>query len=169
MINNKNEDIKIIDGIYYKRCEICFEYFRTKKSHLTRRKTCGKECDGNRKKSMYIGKNNPNYGNRGENNPLYKGGYINKYGYRLIKKPNHPNANKDGYILEHRYIVSKHLGRPLEEWEIVHHKDGNRLNNEITNLEVMTREEHSYLHSYDYEIIRDSLGRIVGLSRRTIK
>ena len=167
MITDKGGSIKIVDGAYYKKCEICLTYFRTKKSHLDRRKTCSKECDANRKRRMYVGNSNPNYGNRGERNPLYKGGYINKHGYKLFKKPEHPNAGKDGYILEHRYVMSEHLGRPLEDWEVVHHKDGNKLNNEISNLEVLTKEEHSYLHSKDYDIVRDYLGRIIGLKRRT--
>lgn len=136
------------------------KYFLTKKSHLQRRKTCSNRCDGDRKSVIYKGEDNPNYGNRGESNPMYKGGYISKYGYKLIRKPDHPNARQGGYVFEHRYVMSKHIGRPLREDEIIHHKDEDRLNNEITNLEIMTRSEHSKLHMEDYEIIRCDLGRI---------
>lgn len=158
--------VKIKGGVYYKKCEICGEYFRTKKSHIIRRKTCSKECDGVRKSKMYKGERNPNYGNRGELNPLYKGAFINQYGYRVLHKPQHPNANKDGYILEHRYVASNKIGRPLKDDEIVHHIDGNRLNNNPSNLQIMDRSEHSKLHNKDYEIIRDKLGRIVGKKRK---
>lgn len=40
------------------------------------------------------------------------------------------------WMLEHRYVMSLHLGRPLSRSESVHHLDGNRLNNELSNLEL---------------------------------
>lgn len=50
------------------------------------------------------------------------------------------------YVLEHRHIMAQHLGRPLRKDEIVHHKDGNRLNNNLENLEVLSPSQHSLLH-----------------------
>ena len=47
---------------------------------------------------------------------------------------------------EHRYIIEQMIGRKLGRDEVVHHIDGNRANNEISNLAVMTRGEHSSLH-----------------------
>lgn len=47
---------------------------------------------------------------------------------------------------EHRVVVEKILGRPLKPWEIVHHKDGDKTNNDPENLEVMTRSEHIREH-----------------------
>ena len=59
-------------------------------------------------------------------------------GYILVKAPEgHPHARQDGSILEHRLVMEGSLGRYLEEWEIVHHKDGNRSNNIIENLELL--------------------------------
>lgn len=46
----------------------------------------------------------------------------------------------------HRYIMEQLLGRSLASDEIVHHKDGNKLNNSLDNLEVMSRSEHTKLH-----------------------
>lgn len=139
--------VEVVNGKYFSECVVCGWYFLTKKSHLKRRKTCSTACSGFRKKSMYAGKRNPNYGNRGESNPIYKGGTITNYGYKKVKAHEHPNADKFGYIFEHRLIMSKHLGRPLLSSEHIHHKDGNKLNNDISNLEIITLEEHSRLHS----------------------
>lgn len=69
---------------------------------------------------------------------IYKeNGYLVKYenGY-----------NKKGNVKIHRAIMEEKLGRRLSPDEIVHHKDGNRLNNDISNLEVMSRGDHSRLH-----------------------
>lgn len=46
------------------------------------------------------------------------------------------------FCLEHRYVMAQILGRPLEVWEVVHHKDGNKLNNAPNNLELVTRQSH---------------------------
>lgn len=47
---------------------------------------------------------------------------------------------------EHRVIAEQKLGRPLKRGEIVHHKDENILNNDPSNLQVMTQAEHMRLH-----------------------
>lgn len=49
--------------------------------------------------------------------------------------------------LKHRKVMEEHLGRKLRRDEIVHHKDGNKLNNDIANLQVMTRAEHDAEHN----------------------
>ena len=43
--------------------------------------------------------------------------------------------------------MENHLGRLLDENEIVHHKDGNKKNNDVSNLEVMTASEHASCHA----------------------
>jgi len=73
-------------------------------------------------------------------------GYSIEQGYAKIWNPKHPMARKDGYVLEHRLIMANHLGRLLKEWEHVHHKNGNRLDNRIENLEVVDKNEHPYRH-----------------------
>lgn len=47
---------------------------------------------------------------------------------------------------EHRIVAEQKLGRSLRPGEIVHHIDGNFLNNDPDNLAVMTQSEHIRLH-----------------------
>jgi hypothetical protein len=67
-------------------------------------------------------------------------------GYVLIKAHWHPKCQKDGYIYIHRVIMEARLGRFLEDNEIVHHKDEDKMNNHWDNLEVMTQSEHAREH-----------------------
>jgi hypothetical protein len=62
--------------------------------------------------------------------------WVNSAGYVCEYIPNHIQASKDGRVLLHRKIISDQLGRKLESFENVHHKDGNRLNNHPDNLEL---------------------------------
>lgn len=67
-------------------------------------------------------------------------GYVNRAGYRVISKLDHPNAygkgGSRGRIFEHTFIMSEYLGRPLNKNERVHHKNGIRNDNRIENLEL---------------------------------
>ncbi len=68
-----------------------------------------------------------------------------EYLYAVVKE--HPKATKYGYVLHHRVLMENELGRLLLDTEVVHHKDHNRHNNDISNLQVMDRYEHNRHHA----------------------
>lgn len=70
-----------------------------------------------------------------DNRPLVplrerRGRHIDR-GYVLIFEPKHPNARRDGYVAEHTKVMAARLGRPLERFEEVHHKNGIRHDNRL--------------------------------------
>jgi hypothetical protein len=67
-------------------------------------------------------------------------------GYIGIYMPFHPNAASDGYVMEHRLVMERCIGRYLCENEVVHHINYNRSDNRIENLKLMTASEHMSLH-----------------------
>ena len=69
------------------------------------------------------------------------GGYIIKRIY------NDPNFSTIGYTLQHRYIMSKHLGRKLLKDEMVHHIDMDKTNNDINNLWLCDASQHQIAHT----------------------
>ena len=69
-------------------------------------------------------------------------------GYILVYAPMHPHANTRGYVYEHRLVVEVlSIDRVLNKDEVVHHKNGDRKDNVLSNLEVMSRSEHAILHA----------------------
>jgi phage FluMu protein Com len=73
-----------------------------------------------------------------------KGDYI----YAIV--PDHPRATKNGYVLEHRIVMENHLGRMLTEEELVHHKNENKRDNNIANLEITDKHEHARNHGFTH-------------------
>ena len=78
---------------------------------------------------------------------FHKGYTITWNGYIMVKCPNHPHCDGKGYVREHILVMEKYLGRYLTEDEVVHHIDENKLNNDISNLQLMTKYEHKCYHS----------------------
>lgn len=70
-------------------------------------------------------------------------------GYRYRYAPDHPLAigTKKLYVAEHRLVMESVIGRLLFNFEVVHHKDENTLNNSPDNLELMSASEHSKHHA----------------------
>lgn len=68
-------------------------------------------------------------------------------GYKIIKNKEHPHANKQGYVLEHRLVMERHLDRYLTKEEVVHHRNEIKSDNYIENLFLFPNDElHRCFH-----------------------
>ena len=112
------------------KCDNCgndFEIFPCYLKRERKHRFCCKSCEAEFK----------NFQNSVEQ---WKGGHISKStGYRYIRV-------NGVQIEEHRLIMMKHLGRELNSDEIVHHLNGNKIDNRIENLCLMSNEEHAKMH-----------------------
>lgn len=71
---------------------------------------------------------------------------ISTHGYRkILVGVHHPKADSKGYAYEHQLIAEHKLGRRLLPNEIVHHIDGNRLNNDPSNLDIVPSIRHHFV------------------------
>lgn len=122
---------------------------------------------------MHSGENNSQYGLKGYLNPSWKSDErISSYGYKLIRRLDHPFANCDGFVFEHRLIAEEFLltdecsvevdgKRYLSPEYCVHHIDHNKLNNSVDNLIVMKKGEHVSLHNKMTDRQRNSKGQYI--------
>jgi len=129
---SKNKKEKSVCELKKCNCQLCESIFTTK-NNLTA-KYCSDKCRSlarYRKMTGYPVKSprvRSQYGN----------GYVNKCGYRAIYR-DHPNANsRTKIILEHVFVMSEMIGRPIRKGETVHHKNGVRHDNRPENLELWT-------------------------------
>lgn len=115
------------------RCSECGAIKVVKPSRARYFKTCSKSCW----KRMMLGHAPSNY----------KGGRMVHKGYILVLEKGHPQADRDGYVPEHRLVMEKHLGRFLRGEEVVHHKNADRGDNRIENLQLAeSQSEHMRIH-----------------------
>ena len=67
--------------------------------------------------------------------------------------PSHPYSDSKGYVPEHRVTMEEYLKCYLDpKKHFVHHRNGDRADNCLENLEVMSPSEHSRFHSYNRSI-----------------
>ena len=80
-----------------------------------------------------------------ERNPDWKGGKTISQGYvEISSRAIGPKRKR-----EHQLVMENFIGRELHENEVVHHIDGDKLNNNINNLALMDKSAHSRLHSIE--------------------
>ncbi len=137
-----------------KKCEQCGKIFYKMKSSLKFRpaRFCSAECRNNFFASL---PKKIKCETCGKERKIRKGGhgkYCSHKCYWLFlqkkypKNNTHYKQNKNSRNREHRDIMEKHLGRKLKRNEIVHHKNNNKADNRIENLELMTQSEHIKKH-----------------------
>lgn len=145
------------------KCKECLsihrqKYYKKEKKLKNHRCTvCNKLIHVQRKESTNRCKDHPYTVE--EYHPNWTGGRNYCGGYVVVKCKDHPNVNSRGYVQEHRLVLEKHLGRLLEEHENVHHKNGQRDDNRIENLELWSYKQPSGQRVEDklawaYEIIK---------------
>lgn len=100
------------------------------------------------KQSIGIKNNLPKTAFKKGNKPANYGGgkYINFHGYILVLSRNHPNAYKYDYVLEHRLVMEKHIGRYLTKEEVVHHINSIKTDNRIENLMLFKNQQEHLNH-----------------------
>lgn len=114
-------------------CKICKVEFKVKRSHASKRETCSKLCWSEAHSQRLSG------GNHFRWRPIKQ----------MKKKYKWAKADDGFWNYEHRIIMERHLGRKLGRNEVVHHKNNNHLDNRLENLEVMSRAEHTRMHTED--------------------
>lgn len=96
------------------------------------------------------------------NHPNWKGGRrISSAGYVELKISTHPRARRNGYVFEHLVVYEQHFGS-VPKGSHIHHKNGNKQDNRIENLQLMTPKEH-------ISVIPDLFKKIAELEERIIE
>lgn len=136
-------------------CDYCEKIFK-KYNNSSKLNFCETACKAEWQKENLTKNNNPFFGRAHTDETKQKISKLNKGRLSGKKNPNWKRGfrtRKDGYLRTskdeylHRLAFEKAIGRKLKSDEIIHHKDRNPSNNDITNLELMTNSQHRKLHS----------------------
>ena len=72
-------------------------------------------------------------------------------------------------VREHRLVVALSIGRPLFTSEVVHHRNGDKLDNRLENLEITTHAKHRQLDVKYYDLWQAALARIEELEMKLLR
>ena len=124
-------------------CQVCSSgmYRRPKDLREGRGRYCSRACR-NRAHPLPDGRNLPTM--YGADNPAWKGGVTykrpkgNYVGPRYVRCPADLlcMARSDGYVMEHRLVMARRIGRPLLRSEVVNHINHDPRDNRPENLEL---------------------------------
>jgi len=116
---------------YNKRCIRCAQ-----KGHIETEATKLKKSLANRRSidHKFISKNS---------------GYVWVHLYR--ESPFYPMANKRNLIMEHRLVMARHVGRCLTSREHIHHNNGDKTDNRIENLELISQANHNMMTTFCHD------------------
>jgi len=141
-------------------CDVCNKVFEITNSRATEalkrkmQKLCGRECylawcrvNGHKNVTEWAKKNiHPR---------LTKGSGLTTDGYVWIYAKNPAHHNNQMKI--HIYLMETKIGRKIKRGEVVHHIDGNKLNNCLENLQLLTISEHNKIHKHFTKDKRDDI------------
>jgi len=121
------------------KCVQCGDTFRLPPSRAKRLTDKEKLCCSLKCRAQF---------HRDDRNSLWTGRFLNYHGYIVLRGLLVPEKFKcmirrGDSVLEHRLIVAQHLGRPLTDAEVVHHKNGVKTDNRIENLELLPTLVHT--------------------------
>ena len=78
--------------------------------------------------------------------PKCKRRYVDSNGYVRVRDDDGVCGRAGSLVLEHRLVMAKKIGRPLRPDEFVHHIDGNKSNNDPSNLTIVSADIHYRNH-----------------------
>lgn len=82
---------------------------------------------------------------------------INHQGYVELWRPDHPVSRRNGRVLEHRLVLHD-AGIKVPPGNHVHHRNGDKTDNRLENLEVLAAAEHVRGHAAKRGVIRNQYG-----------
>lgn len=163
-------------------CPICNKVFYVKPytfKRVNHKLCCSRECSSLYRKEWFCGKNNHQYGLRGSSNPSFENRNTTRRNNKLKEilvyvGTWYKKNNEHGRITQHRYNVelnheqfSEDLFDEIDGWFYlkdgleVHHKDLNHNNNDLSNLEILTKGEHRALHNKLRDVKRNEKGQFI--------